>query len=113
MALFYDWGFFVAPGKDDDFREWLAENDQSMLDLAPKNYEYLGTYRPLAAADPCDYHQVWRYADNRIPDLRKAAGDSGGAFTELARQYLSFVDTAREAEEKFNLYGPVAPPSHG
>ena len=107
MALFYDWGFYILPGKDEEFRAGLADHDEQMLELAPKHYQYLGTFRPLAAADPCDYHQLWRYAADRTPDLRVAAGDDDGAFTELAREYLSFVDASRQHEETFNLYGEV------
>lgn len=108
MALFYDWGFFVTPGKDADFRRWLADHDDEMLEFAPKHYQYLGTFRPLSASDPCDYHQLWRYAADRTPDLRVAASDDGGAFTELARAYLSFVDSSRHDDETFNLYGEVS-----
>jgi hypothetical protein len=107
MALFYDWGFFIQPGRDDDFRAWLADHDEQLLELAPKHYQYLGTYRPLAASDPCDYHQLWRYAADRTPDLRVAASDLDGGFTKLAQEYLSFVDASREHDETFNLYGEV------
>ena len=46
-------------------------------------------------------------AADRTPDLRVAAGDSDGAFTKLAQEYLSFVDPHREHDETFNLYGEV------
>ncbi len=107
MALFYDWGFFIPPGRDEEFHAWLATHDEQMVDHAPRHYQYLGTFRPLTAADPCDYHQLWRYAADRAPDLRVAASDDGGTFTELAREYLSFVDPSRQAEETFRLYGKV------
>lgn len=102
MALLYDWGFFVEPGRRDEFTAWLEENERRLSDLAPKNYEYLGTYRPLSPGS-CDFHQLWRYGAERPPDLRTAAAGSGH-FTEVAREYLSFVDTTRESEEEFHLY---------
>lgn len=104
MALLYDWGFFIKPGKRDDFLAWLAENESRLVDLAPKNYEYIGTYRSLSP-EPCDFHQVWRYGSELPPDLRAAAApDASGAFTDIAREYLDFVDTTREPEEEFHLY---------
>lgn len=103
MALLYDWGFFVKPGQRDAFLAWLAQNEGRLAELAPKNYEYIGTYRPLGP-EPCDFYQVWRYGAERPPDLRVAAADDSGAFTEVAREYLSFVDPSREPEEQFRLY---------
>ena len=107
MSLIYDWGFYVAPGREDAFREWLSENESKLAELAPKSYEYLGTFRPLWGEAIGDYHQMWRYGTDRPPDLRRAAADAGGAFTELARQYLSFVDETRATEETFRLYRSV------
>jgi hypothetical protein len=53
---------------------------------------------------------VWRYGSERPPDLRAAAADSSGAFTDVAREYLDFVDTSRSSEEEFRLYrGAVEP----
>lgn len=103
MALLYDWGFYLLPDHREEFLDWLTENEPAMSKLAPKNYEYLGTYRSLGP-DPCDYHQLWRYGGERPPDMRAAAADSSGDFTELARQYLSFVDQGRQDEEEFRLY---------
>jgi hypothetical protein len=109
MALLYDWGFFIKPGRHDDFLGWLAENEARLVELAPKNYEYIGTYQ-LLSPEPCDFHQVWRYGSERPPDLRAAAADSSGAFTAVAREYLDFVDTSRSSEEEFRLYrGAVEP----
>ena len=107
MSLIYDWGFYVAPEREEAFRAWLAENEPKLAELAPKSYEYLGTFRPLWGEATGDYHQMWRYGSERPPDLRRAAADTGGAFTELARQYLSFVDETRAAEETFRLYRSV------
>lgn len=109
MALLYDWGFFIEAGRRDDFLAWLAENESRLVVLAPKNYEYIGTYRSLSP-EPCDFHQLWRYGSERPPDLRAAAADSAGEFTDVAREYLDFVDTTREPEEEFRLYrGAVDP----
>jgi hypothetical protein len=110
MALLYDWGFFIKAGKRDDFLAWLAGNESRLVELAPKNYEYIGTYRSLSP-EPCDFHQVWRYGSERPPDLRAAAAAQAGAFTELAREYLDFVDTSREPEEEFRLYRDAVEPS--
>lgn len=110
MALLYDWGFYVKPGRRDDFLTWLEENESRLVELAPKNYEYIGTFR-LLSPEPCDFHQVWRYGTERPPDLRAAAADSSGAFTEVAREYLDFVDTGRESEEEFRLYRDAVDPS--
>lgn len=104
MALLYDWGFFVKDGQRGDFVAWLTENEKRLIESAPKNYEYIGTYRSLGP-DPCDFRQIWKYGSERPPDLRQAAADEQtGHFTEIAREYLSFVDTARESEEEFRLY---------
>ncbi len=110
MALLYDWGFFVKAGRREEFVEWLSENEKRMSELAPKNYEYIGTYRSLSA-EPCDFHQIWRYGTERPPDLRMAAADHAGAFTDVAREYLSFVDAARESDEEFRLYRAAVDPS--
>ncbi len=110
MALLYDWGFFIKPGRRDEFLAWLAESESRLVELAPKNYEYIGTYRSLSP-EPCDFHQVWRYGSERPPDLRAAAADSSGAFTDVAREYLGFVDTSRESEEEFRLYRGAVEPS--
>ena len=110
MALLYDWGFYVKPGKRDEFLAWLNENESRLVELAPKNYEYIGTYQSLSP-EPCDFHQVWRYGSERPPDLRTAAADHSGAFTDVAREYLDFVDTTREAEEEFRLYRDAIEPS--
>lgn len=77
--------------------------------MAPKGYEYLGTYTPLwrPQTENAEFHQVWRYGSNRPPDMRAAAADAGGDFTDLARQYLSFVDQSRQEEETFRLYKTV------
>lgn len=101
--LLYAWGFFVEPGRRDEFVAWLGENETRMLELAPKNYEYLGTYRSLSP-EPQDFHQIWRYGSESHPDLRRAAADDSGGFTAIAREYLSFVDSDRENEEVFRLY---------
>jgi len=103
MALLYDWGFFLLPDRRDGFLAWLAENESAMGESAPPKYQYLGTFRALGP-DPCDFHQLWRYGGDDPPDMRVAAADSSGEFTELARQYLSFVDQSRTDEESFLLY---------
>ena len=104
MALLYDWGFFVKEGERAEFVAWLTENEQRLIDMAPKNYEYLGTYRSLGP-EPCDFRQIWKYGSERPPDLRSAASEEQtGRFTDVAREYLSFVDTSRESEEEFRLY---------
>lgn len=106
--LLYDWGFFVKPGRRDEFVAWLEENEPRLGDLAPKNYEYLGTYRALSP-EPQDFHQIWRYRSESRPDMRRAAADTSGRFTEIAREYLSFVDNDRESDEVFRLFREVAP----
>ncbi len=116
MALVSDWGFFVKPDRQADFRRWLRDNEQRLAELAPKGYEYLGTYLPVwrDASESSEYHQLWRYGAPSPPDLRAAAGDSGGAFTELARDFLAFVDESRSEEEGFRLYRSVGePPEEG
>lgn len=105
--LLYDWGFFVKPGRRDEFVAWLEDNEARLLELAPKKYEYLGTYRALSP-EPQDFHQIWRYRSESRPDMRRAAADDSGRFTEIAREYLSFVDSERESEEVFRLYREVA-----
>ena len=107
--LLYDWGFFVEPGRRDEFVAWLEENERRMVETAPKNYEYLGTYRSLSP-ESRDFHQIWRYRAETPPDMRKAAADTTGEFTEVAREYLSFVDTSREADEEFRLYRDATGP---
>jgi hypothetical protein len=111
VALLSDWGFFVKPGLEETFRTWLKDNQERMYRLAPKGYEYLGTYLPLwrPATESAELHQIWRYGSSGPPDMRVAAEDSGGAFTELAREYLSFVDQTRQEEETFRLYRTVEP----
>ncbi len=111
MALLYDWGFYVKPGRREGFLGWLADNESRLVELAPKNYEYIGTYQSLSP-EPCDFHQVWRYGSERPPDLRAAAAaHHSGAFTDVAREYLEFVDTSREPEEEFRLYRGAVEPS--
>lgn len=102
-ALLYDWGFYVKPGQKEAFLAWLVENEPRLARLAPRNYEYVGTYRSLSA-QPCDFYQVWRYGSEQPPDLRAAASVDSGAFTDVARDYLSFVDEGRSSEEEFRLY---------
>ncbi|MDH4116102.1 MAG: hypothetical protein OEX04_11100 [Acidimicrobiia bacterium] len=106
MALISDWGFFLKPGKEEEFDRWLDENEPRFTELAPPTYEYLGTYVPLwrGAGETAPFHQLWRYLSERPPDLRVAAGDGGGDFTDMAREFLSFVDETRSAEETFRLY---------
>jgi hypothetical protein len=108
MALLYDWGFHLLPGRREDFLAWLADNEPRMEELAPSNYHYLGTYRALGP-DPVDFHQLWRYGGERPPDMRVAAEGSAGSFTDLAREYLSFVDLSRTDEETFLLYTDAVP----
>jgi hypothetical protein len=109
MALLSDWGFFVKAERATEFREWLAEHESSFLELAPSAYEYLGTYLPIwrGPGEQSEYHQLWRYRTERPPDLRRAASDSGGAFTALAREFLAFVDEDRQGDEVFRLYRSV------
>ncbi|HUO47186.1 MAG TPA: hypothetical protein VM470_10195 [Acidimicrobiia bacterium] len=109
MALLSDWGFFVLPAKESEFRLWLRENEDLLTRQAPRGYQYLGTYKPVwrPETESAEFHQVWRYGDNKPPDMRLAAADTGGDFTELARQYLSFVDQSRQEEETFRLYKSV------
>ena len=110
MALIYEWGFFVEPGKEDEFRRWLADHEDDLARAAPPNYEYLGTYTPVWAPGGRggDFHQVWRYGHPLSFNFRDAATSTGGEFTELARQYLSFVDESRSAEETFRLHRSVS-----
>lgn len=103
MALLYDWGFYVISGQREAFLGWLADNETRLAELAPKNYEYIGTYQSLSP-EPCDFHQVWRYGAERPPDLRAAAAGHSGAFTAVAKEYLEFVDTDRGPDEEFRLY---------
>lgn len=104
--LVSDWGFFLKPGTEGAFDEWLRVNEERFAEVAPASYEYLGTYVPLwrGEGESAPFHQLWRYGSTRPPDLRVAAGDSTGEFTEMARQFLSFVDETRSAEETFRLY---------
>jgi hypothetical protein len=104
--LMSDWGFFLKPGTEVVFDEWLAANEERFAAVAPATYEYLGTYVPLwlGEGETAPFHQVWRYLSHRPPDLRAAAGDSKGEFTEMARQFLAFVDETRSSEETFRLY---------
>ena len=106
MALLSDWGFFVKPEKTAEFEEWLAANEARFIDAAPPTYEYVGTFRPLWKTNGGQqpYHQVWRYLSEAPPDLRTAAKDSHGDFTDLAREYLDFVDQSRSDDEDFRLY---------
>jgi hypothetical protein len=112
MALLSDWGFFVKEGRAEEFRRWLHDHEMSFSELAPPSYEYLGTYLPIwrGAGEQAEYHQLWRYHTDRPPDLRRAAADTGGEFTQLARDFLSFVDETRHAEEGFRLYRSVDQP---
>ena len=107
--LLYDWGFFIQSGRHDEFVAWLAENESRLVKLSPRNYEYLGTYRSLSP-EPQDFHQVWRYRAETQPNMRTAAAAEAGAFTEIARDYLSFVDDQRGDEEVFRLYTEAARP---
>lgn len=108
MALLYDWGFFVKDRAE--FIAWLNDNEQRLVELAPRNYEYIGTYRSLGP-DPCDFRQIWRYGSDRPPDMRQAVADQQtGRFTDVAREYLSFVDTERESDEEFRLYRAAVDP---
>lgn len=106
MALLSDWGFFVKPDRKEEFDAWLTEHEQRFSAAAPRKYEYLGTFKPLwkLEVDQPQYHQLWRYGTPDPPDMRVAAGDDQGAFTELAREYLGFVDQTRSGDEDFRLY---------
>lgn len=106
MALISDWGFFLKPGTEDAFLEWLDEREEEFERLAPAGYDYLGTYVPLwrGEGESAEYHQMWRYRTERPPDLRSAAADTAGAFTGLARMFLDFVDESRQPDETFRLY---------
>ncbi len=106
MALLSDWGFFVKPDRKDEFDAWLSKHEQRFSAVAPRHYEYLGTFKPLwkTDADQPQYHQLWRYGAQAPPDMRVAADDDQGAFTDLAREYLEFVDQSRSADEDFRLY---------
>jgi hypothetical protein len=104
--LLSDWGFFLKPGTDDRFNQWLEENEERFALVSPSNYEYLGTYVALwrGEGESAQFHQLWRYGSQRPPDLRAAADDQGGEFTEMARQFLAFVDDTRSSDETFRLY---------
>jgi hypothetical protein len=106
MALVSDWGFFVKEGTQPAFLEWLDEHEERFGELAPAGYDYIGTYVPLwrGADETAQYHQLWRYQTDRPPDLRQAAAATAGDFTDLARQFLDFVDESRHADESFRLY---------
>jgi hypothetical protein len=109
VALVSDWGFFLKDGRKSEFLSWLEENEERFGDLAPPGYDYIGTYVPLwrGADETAEYHQMWRYQIDRPPDLRRAASDTAGDFTELARQFLEFVDESRSADESYRLYRSV------
>lgn len=106
MALVSDWGFFLKPGTTDAFHKWLEEHEEEFSRLAPGGYDYLGTYVPLwrGEGESAEFHQLWRYLTDRPPDLRAAAADNAGAFTDMARQFLDFVDESRHVDETFRLY---------
>lgn len=106
MTLLSDWGFFVKTDRRAEFDSWLAEHEKRFAEVAPRQYEYLGTFKPLWKTDATQpqYHQLWRYGTQAPPDLRVAAEDDQGAFTDLAREYLEFVDQSRASEEDFRLY---------
>ena len=106
MALVSDWGFLLKPGTEESFHQWLEENEEEFARVAPPGYDYLGTYVPLWRGEDelAQFHQMWRYNTERPPDMRTAAADTEGAFTDMARQYLDFVDESRQADETFRLY---------
>ena len=106
MALLSDWGFFVQPGRKEEFDLWLANNESRFSAAAPHHYDYIGTFKPLGKLDGehPEYHQLWLYGSGNPPDLRVAADDEWGAYTDLARQYLAFVDQTRAGDEDFRLY---------
>ena len=81
MALIYEWGFFVEPGKEDEFRRWLADHEDDLARAAPPNYEYLGTYTPVWAPGGRggDFHQIWRYGHPLSFNFRDAATSTGGS----------------------------------
>lgn len=108
MALIYEWGFYVAADREEEFRSWLAANEEALARAAPENYEYLGTYVPVWGSENREgYRQIWRYGRERPPDLRAAAKEGSGTFTELARQFLAFVDESRSDDETFRLHRSV------
>jgi len=106
MALVSDWGFFLKEGREPEFLAWLDENEERFGEVAPGGYDYIGTYVPLwrGADESAQYHQLWRYQTDRPPDLRTAAAATAGDFTEMARQFLDFVDESHQADETFRLY---------
>jgi hypothetical protein len=113
MALISDWGFFLKPGSDDAFHDWLATSEERFEAVSPPGYDYLGTYVPLwrGEGESAQFHQLWRYDTERPPDLRTAAAETAGAFTEMAREFLQFVDETRGADETFRLYRSARRPN--
>ncbi|GIU91157.1 MAG: hypothetical protein KatS3mg011_0063 [Acidimicrobiia bacterium] len=106
MALVYEWGFFVKEDRKPEFLTWLREHEEELARHAPEHLEYLGTYTPVwAPEERCDFYQLWRWRSH-IPSfsLREVARTESSAFTELARQFLSFVDDDRSSQESFRLH---------
>ncbi len=105
MALIYEWGFNVDPGRADEFVGWLDEHEDRLARSTPTRYEYLGTYLPVwGVTGPRTYRALWRYETGEPLDLREAMDRSDSEFAELAKQFLSFVDESRASEETFVLY---------
>lgn len=108
MALIYEWGFFVIADREDDFRQWLAAHEVDLAAHSPRNLEYLGTYLPVwTTGETCDYYQLWRWGKGFGTDLRSMVDAEGGAFADLAREFLSFVDESRSPDETFRLHRSV------
>ena len=105
MALISVWAFHVKEGKEEEFKTWLADHEERLAEVAPKDHEYLGTYVPVwgyTGERIC--RQLWRYASGGPFDPRSAVKSSAPEYVRLIRELLDFVDSERESDEHFTLY---------
>jgi hypothetical protein len=83
--------FYVLPGKANDMKAWLEENEAAYAQNAPEGWTYLGTWGSVRFFGVYDFESRWELED--YATLGEGWGNE--TFQRLQQEWLEFIDQAR------------------